>query len=134
MQHDNEEKSAILFEDFATEVGLSAADTSTVAGWIRRTARHMDGPADGDLAAFLDADLEVTINSVPPRSRQLLWKQTLQCFSCVPVVRRSWDERQASTGATLKLCGENTRMSRLLISRLAEGISCKSFSVADPDA
>ena len=28
-----------------------------VAQWIERTARHMEGPASGDLAHFLDADL-----------------------------------------------------------------------------
>lgn len=28
-----------------------------VAQWIERTARHMEGPAFGDLAHFLDADL-----------------------------------------------------------------------------
>lgn len=34
-------------------------DVDEVAAWIERTASHMDGPAEGDLAYFLDADLGV---------------------------------------------------------------------------
>jgi len=76
---DNELASAQLFREFAKEVNaayeptsaggatnpltggapLSEKDVEMVAGWIERTASHMDGPADGDLAKFLDADLAV---------------------------------------------------------------------------
>mmetsp|Transcript_44789 Transcript_44789/g.122306 ORF Transcript_44789/g.122306 Transcript_44789/m.122306 type:complete len:505 (-) Transcript_44789:144-1658(-) len=76
---DNELKSAQLFRDFAAEVNaayeptsaggatnpltggppLCKEDVDEVAAWIERTASHMNGPAEGDLAYFLDADLAV---------------------------------------------------------------------------
>ena len=55
---------------------VQPADSASVAGWIRRTAHHMDGPAAADLAAFLDADLEV-------RERRLLSSQHTDALCCV---------------------------------------------------
>ena len=59
---DNEARSAQLWRDFcaiASGSSLSPSDVQTVAVYIERTARHLDGPASGDLAYFLDADLAV---------------------------------------------------------------------------
>ena len=59
---DNEEESARLFLAFAAAAapGLADADREAVAGWIRRTAAHHGGgPAEGDAAVVLDADLAV---------------------------------------------------------------------------
>ena len=50
---------AQLWRDFAAEAALPPADIEPVAAWIERTAKHMDGAATGDLAHFLDADLQV---------------------------------------------------------------------------
>jgi predicted metal-dependent HD superfamily phosphohydrolase len=55
----NEMESAELFRTFAAEVGLTPEDTDTVTGWIERTAHHLQGKAEGDLAYFLDFDLAV---------------------------------------------------------------------------
>jgi dephospho-CoA kinase len=56
---DNEVRSADLWREFATGAGatLSLEEVERVGGYIERTAQHMDGPASGDLAHFLDADL-----------------------------------------------------------------------------
>lgn len=48
-----------MWRDFAAEAQLPPADVEPVASWIERTAKHMDGAAQGDLAHFLDADLAV---------------------------------------------------------------------------
>ena len=48
-----------LWREFAAEAALSPAEVETVAAWIERTAKHMDGAAAGDLAHFLDADLNI---------------------------------------------------------------------------
>ena len=57
---ENETRSADTFREFAAGVaGLSVDDIETVAQWIVRTARHLDGLASGDLAHFLDADLAI---------------------------------------------------------------------------
>eukprot|EP01062_Namystynia_karyoxenos_P019363 TRINITY_DN17275_c0_g1_i1.p1 TRINITY_DN17275_c0_g1~~TRINITY_DN17275_c0_g1_i1.p1 ORF type:complete len:772 (+),score=250.67 TRINITY_DN17275_c0_g1_i1:113-2317(+) len=57
----NEMQSAELWRQCAAEALPKLPETAreTVAGWIERTAYHMKGPADGDLAHFLDADLAV---------------------------------------------------------------------------
>ena len=58
----NEIQSAELFREFAADVnapGLPPADIDAVAKYIERTMKHHDGPATGDLAYFLDADLQV---------------------------------------------------------------------------
>ena len=65
---DNEERSADLWKRFAADApssSLSPLDVETVAKYIERTARHLDGPASGDLALFLDADLAVLGKSPP---------------------------------------------------------------------
>ncbi len=57
---DNEIRSAELWDKFASEApALLAEDARAVHEWIVRTANHLDGPADGELATFLDADLAV---------------------------------------------------------------------------
>ena len=38
---------------------LSEPEIQTVYDWIVRTATHMQGPATGDLAYFLDIDLSI---------------------------------------------------------------------------
>ena len=38
---------------------LSESEIQTVYDWIVRTATHMQGPATGDLAYFLDIDLSI---------------------------------------------------------------------------
>ena len=65
---DNEAASAALFRDFAAELGLLDGEgvVEPVAAWIERTASHMaGGPAEGDLAWFLDFDLAVL--GAPPQ-------------------------------------------------------------------
>jgi phosphopantetheine adenylyltransferase/dephospho-CoA kinase len=60
---DNEARSADLWRDFAacmpSSSPLVAVDVDLVAKYIERTAHHLDGPATGDLALFLDCDLQV---------------------------------------------------------------------------
>jgi len=66
-RHDNEAKSAQLFTRFCVDLrdcihaeGLPLAlHLEEVCGLILRTAYHMEGPADGDMGAFLDCDLQV---------------------------------------------------------------------------
>lgn len=55
----NEMESAALWREFAADVGLSADQADEVASWIERTASHLKGKAEGDLAFFLDFDLAV---------------------------------------------------------------------------
>ena len=57
----NEVASADAWRDFAASAAthLTPAQIDRVAAYIERTATHMDGPAAGDLAHFLDADLAV---------------------------------------------------------------------------
>ena len=64
-QKDNETRSAELWERFAAEQGVPADVSERVAGWIRRTASHMAGPAAGDLAFLLDFDLAVLGRAQP---------------------------------------------------------------------
>lgn len=56
---DNEAASAEMFERFASQISLDGEKAATVKAWILRTAKHMAGPASGDLAYFLDFDLAV---------------------------------------------------------------------------
>jgi len=64
---DNEAASARLFESFChlargaagAAWALSLQDEGHVVAWIERTAKHLDGPAVGPLAQFLDMDLAV---------------------------------------------------------------------------
>jgi len=57
---DNEARSADQWRAFAKyATALPPADVEAVAAYILRTAHHMDGPASGDLACFLDTDLAV---------------------------------------------------------------------------
>lgn len=89
-RHDNEARSAALFTDFCADLRCAArtsinsgggGDSSSssqllylpaslhleeVCGLILRTAYHMEGPAKGDMAAFLDCDLQV-LGSSPPQ-------------------------------------------------------------------
>ena len=60
----NEVRSALTFLEFASDAtskgcSLTTEDVDTVDAWIVRTASHLSGPATGDLAVFLDADLAV---------------------------------------------------------------------------
>jgi predicted metal-dependent HD superfamily phosphohydrolase len=64
---ENEGRSAELFREFAAQAGVDAIDAETaqlVDSWIKRTANHMDGPATGDLATFLDIDISVRQQSM----------------------------------------------------------------------
>ena len=57
---DNEARSAALFRTFCADFGLdNVTVVEPVVAWIERTAHHMDGPAQDDLAWFLDFDLAV---------------------------------------------------------------------------
>eukprot|EP01059_Diplonema_ambulator_P036993 TRINITY_DN9567_c1_g1_i1.p1 TRINITY_DN9567_c1_g1~~TRINITY_DN9567_c1_g1_i1.p1 ORF type:complete len:721 (+),score=242.84 TRINITY_DN9567_c1_g1_i1:1063-3225(+) len=56
---ENEKASSALWRKYAGEAGIAADDTEAVAAWIDRTANHLSGAADGDLAVFLDIDLAV---------------------------------------------------------------------------
>jgi dephospho-CoA kinase len=67
----NEVRSALVFLEFGSDASAAAGcgdgsscslaqeDIDTVDAWIVRTASHLDGPASGDLAVFLDIDLAV---------------------------------------------------------------------------
>jgi len=76
-RHDNEAKSAQLFTQFCEELRSCSRDASPYAalalekacGLILRTANHMEGPAAGDMAAFLDCDLEVLGRSASDYAR-----------------------------------------------------------------
>ena len=56
----NEMDSAVLWREFASDVGLTAEQTDEVAAWIERTGSHLKGgKTEGDLAYFLDFDLAI---------------------------------------------------------------------------
>eukprot|EP01063_Lacrimia_lanifica_P011230 TRINITY_DN1804_c0_g1_i1.p1 TRINITY_DN1804_c0_g1~~TRINITY_DN1804_c0_g1_i1.p1 ORF type:complete len:728 (+),score=298.71 TRINITY_DN1804_c0_g1_i1:45-2228(+) len=57
----NEKDSAVMWERYARSCGgaYTEDDIAAVSAYIVRTATHMAGPAEGDLAAFLDIDLAV---------------------------------------------------------------------------
>lgn len=71
---DNEELSAVEWERFVTDarqhgLQMTEGECAHVADYIRRTAHHLDGPASGDLALFLDADLSILAANWPQYAR-----------------------------------------------------------------
>ncbi len=56
---DNEEQSAQLAQSQLSALGLASSQLDHIADMIRATAKHMDTPAQGDMAFFLDIDLSI---------------------------------------------------------------------------
>lgn len=71
---DNEERSAVVFRQFASQIELDMRLQNRVARYIDATTTHSIGPDDdqaddGDLRLFLDFDLEVLSRAAPAYER-----------------------------------------------------------------
>jgi len=84
---DNEAQSASMWRSFAeAEAGLlTPVQIETVFDFIMRTASHMQGPAHGDLAHFLDADL--LILAAPPAAYAEYARQVRLEYAHVPTAQ-----------------------------------------------